>query len=374
MIQTEPQHKYSEVAEDILRRIESGELAPGARLPGVRALGEQFACNYHTVRHAFTTLARQGYLEMKTGSGTFVTRKAVDYLKRKVATEKVLRTTGRLGVLLPLNQWGEYGTSLINQLHHAAAKQNLELNIRSVGSIDIQTASLASEFYCQDCCAIIIPWIAKDQHAAGLHDFVRASELPVVLPEQFHGLENYSYRMPEQPRKDSPNSIALCGRYFLSLGYRYIAMLGAYDDSPEHLRCKVVQYLDWVSRENLPTLFEMVEDASGRDMDRVIDRWLPQKGRLAVIAHHDDLALEFIDACRKRGLGIPQDFAVMGHNNNPRGVRTDPRLSTILCPYEHIADGMVAHALALSLGSSAQLKGPDPHEIHISETCGGSRK
>lgn len=80
-------HKYQEICDNILARIESGELEPGTRLPGVRALGEQYGCNYHTVRHAFETLAEQGYVELKRGSGTFVTERATDFKKRKVSTE-----------------------------------------------------------------------------------------------------------------------------------------------------------------------------------------------------------------------------------------------------------------------------------------------
>ena len=184
------QHIYTKVADNILQRIESGELPTGTRLPGVRALGERFDCNYHTVRHAFKKLEKQGYIELKPGSGTFVTDKAVDHLKQKLSADKVLRKTEELGVLLPLKQWGYYVVSLINQLHHSAAKRGLKLNIRTVSSIDIQSAELAKEFCVQNCCAIILPWFGKDQKPTDLHDFVRASELPVVLPDLINGLEH----------------------------------------------------------------------------------------------------------------------------------------------------------------------------------------
>ncbi len=368
------QHKYTKVADDILRRIESGELSPGACLPGVRALGEQFGCNYHTVRHALEGLSQRGYLKLKPGSGTFVTDKAVDHMKRKVSTDKVLQTTDQLGVLLPLKQWGYYVTSLLQQLHHSAAKQNLKLNIRTVESIDIQSSTLANEFRNQECCAIILPWIGKDQHPADLHDFVRASELPVVLPDPIHGLEAHCYRAPKHVRNNVSNETMLQGRYFQSLGYKKIALLGSYDDSPEPFRCKVIQYIDWVNRENLPNLLELADGNGIRNFDRIIDRWLPMKGELAIIAYHDELALEFMDACRQRNIDVPEDFALMGHNNNPNGLRSDPTLSTMLCPYEYIADGMISHALALSRGSSEQLSKQDPQAFQIRESCGGRQK
>ena len=45
-------YKYSEICSMILARIATGELSPGSRLPSARALGEEYGCNYHTVRRA----------------------------------------------------------------------------------------------------------------------------------------------------------------------------------------------------------------------------------------------------------------------------------------------------------------------------------
>lgn len=367
-------HKYAQVAAEILRQIENGELTEGARLPAARTLGDQLGVHYHTVRQAYLKLSAEGFLEVKSGSGTFVTGKGCSQQCRGAAAEKVLSTSDRIGVLFPMKQWGYYVTNLIAALHRSAERQNLKLNIVTVNSVNAETALVANEFLGQGCCAVLLPWVGKEQHPADLHDFVRACNLPVVIPEQVQGLEKNWYRLPEQRCKGVPNSTVLRGWYFHALGYRKIAMLGAYNDAPEHLRCKVIQYLDWVSHEKLPSLFEMAEEGGGKDMNSIIDRWLPMKGELAVIAYHDDLALEFIDACRARGLRVPEDFAVMGHNKNPAGMRNDVKLSTMLCPYDYIADGMVSHAIAMSQGSAAQLDRGDPQSIVVRETCGGRNK
>jgi DNA-binding LacI/PurR family transcriptional regulator len=363
-------HKYQEICDNILERIGSGELAPGTRLPGVRALGEQYGCNYHTVRHAFETLAKQGYVELKRGSGTFVTERATDFKKRKVSADKVLRTTDKLGVLLPLKQWGHYVTSLIDQLHHTAEEQNLKLNIRTVTQIDINSASLAREFLEQNCCALILPWIGEDQSPADLHDFIRASELPVVLANPVHGLEANCYRDALVDLDTYHSDTYLQCRYFQELGYKKIALLGPDAEGAEYFQRKLLQYSRWCDREDFPNLIGMV-DRSPKDYKRILKRWSPMKGELAVIAYHDEIALEFMDACASRDFVVPDDFAVLGHNNNPSGLRSTPALSTMLCPYEYIANGLIAHAIALSKGSAAQLGGRDPQAFYIRESCGG---
>jgi DNA-binding LacI/PurR family transcriptional regulator len=363
-------HKYQEICDQILSRIESGELVPGTRLPGVRALGEQYGCNYHTVRHAFETLAEQGYVELKRGSGTFVTERAGDFKKRKVSADKVLKTTDKIGVLLPLKQWGHYVTSLIDQLHHTAEEMGMKLNIRTVTEIDINSASLAREFLEQDCCAIILPWIGEDQHPAGLHDFIRASELPVVLANPAHGLEDCCYWDPRVETDARHSDTYMQCNYFRKLGYGKIALLGPDTEGAEYFQRKLLQYSRWCDREDLPNLIGMV-DRSLKDYRRIVKRWAPYKGEIAVIAYHDEIALEFIDAAQEKGFSIPGDFAVLGHNNNPNGLRSNPPLSTMLLPYDYVAKGMIGHALALSRGESAQLTEHEPQAFYIRESCGG---
>lgn len=324
-------HKYQEICDDILKRIESGELTPGTRLPGVRALGEQYGCNYHTVRHAFETLSEQGYLELKRGSGTFITERAGDFKMRQVSAEKVLRSTNKIGVLLPLKQWGHYVTSLIDQLHHTSEEMGIKLNIRTVTEININSASLAREFLDQDCCAIILPWIGEDQHAAGLHDFIRASELPVVLANPAHGLEANCYWDPSvEPDARHSDTYLQCN-YLRKLGYNNIALIGPDTAGAEYFQRKLLQYSRWCDREDFPNLIGMV-DRTPKDYRRLVKRWTPYKGDLAVIAYHDEIALEFMGVAQDKGFMIPDDFGVLGHNNNPNGLRSNPPLSTMLLP------------------------------------------
>lgn len=366
-------HKYQEICDKILARIESGELKPGMRLPGVRALGKEYGCNYHTVRHAFEELAAQGYVELKRGSGTFITESVLDFSRRNTAPKKVLRTTDKIGVLLPLKQWGHYVTSLIDHLHHSAEEMEVKLNIRTVSDIHIHSAELAQDFADQDCCAIILPWLGEDQNLTHLHDFVRASPLPVVLPSPVAGLEECCFLDANVDIDIYHSTTYLQCRYFKEIGYKKIALLGPDTIGADYWQRNLMLYSRWCDLEGFPGMVGMV-DRTPADYERLIKRWERHAGEIAVIAYHDEIALEFMDACEKRGLSVPNDFAVLGHNNNPLGLRSNPPLSTLLCPYEYVSDGMIAHAIALSQGSSKQLLGPEPQHFFIRESCGGRLK
>jgi GntR family transcriptional regulator/MocR family aminotransferase len=63
---------YRQIYEGIRRAILSGKLVSGTRLPASRVLANQLSVSRLTVVNAFEQLLAEGYLEGKTGAGTFV--------------------------------------------------------------------------------------------------------------------------------------------------------------------------------------------------------------------------------------------------------------------------------------------------------------
>jgi GntR family transcriptional repressor for pyruvate dehydrogenase complex len=61
------------IADDILELIRSGTLKPGSRLPAERAIADELAVSRTVVREALRTLAADGALEVRGGSGRYVT-------------------------------------------------------------------------------------------------------------------------------------------------------------------------------------------------------------------------------------------------------------------------------------------------------------
>jgi GntR family transcriptional repressor for pyruvate dehydrogenase complex len=63
---------FEQIAEQIEKRILSGELRSGDRLPTERELSEQFHASRTAVREAMKTLAQRGLVDMRPGRGTIV--------------------------------------------------------------------------------------------------------------------------------------------------------------------------------------------------------------------------------------------------------------------------------------------------------------
>jgi 2-aminoadipate transaminase len=67
---------YLQLAQDIQRRIRSGALPPGARLPTVRELARQLGVTRLTIHSAYSELQAGGWVEATVGRGTFVAAQA----------------------------------------------------------------------------------------------------------------------------------------------------------------------------------------------------------------------------------------------------------------------------------------------------------
>ncbi|GGK60966.1 hypothetical protein Sme01_02520 [Sphaerisporangium melleum] len=70
---TEAAYMYAQVADHVAARIRAGELGPGARLPGERAMAEEYGVALGTIRRAVEELRDRGYLVTLPAKGTFIT-------------------------------------------------------------------------------------------------------------------------------------------------------------------------------------------------------------------------------------------------------------------------------------------------------------
>jgi GntR family transcriptional regulator len=70
-----PEPMYRQIADDLQRKIETGELDPGDQLPTELDLRDQYDASRNTVRDAMKWLITRGLIETRPGQGTFVVEK-----------------------------------------------------------------------------------------------------------------------------------------------------------------------------------------------------------------------------------------------------------------------------------------------------------
>ena len=68
----DPRSLAGQIVDAIRRKITSGELAVGEKLPSVRGLAQQLAINPNTVSKAYSELVAGGWLQPRAGLGLYV--------------------------------------------------------------------------------------------------------------------------------------------------------------------------------------------------------------------------------------------------------------------------------------------------------------
>src|SRR6478672_937923 len=63
---------YLQLMDQIKHAIETGALRPGDQLPAIRTLGEELVINPNTVIRAYRDLQHEGVIELRHGSGAFI--------------------------------------------------------------------------------------------------------------------------------------------------------------------------------------------------------------------------------------------------------------------------------------------------------------
>lgn len=66
---------YLQLKEQIRHAVETGLLQDGELMPGIRTLAEELVVSHNTVARAYTELEQEGLLQLRHGSGAYISAK-----------------------------------------------------------------------------------------------------------------------------------------------------------------------------------------------------------------------------------------------------------------------------------------------------------
>ena len=87
---------YLQLMQQIQHGIESGALQDGDQLPGIRTLAEELLVSPHTVAKAYSELEHAGVLDLRHGSGAYVSVSR----RARLLADRVRAAEGRVGNLI----------------------------------------------------------------------------------------------------------------------------------------------------------------------------------------------------------------------------------------------------------------------------------
>jgi len=91
---------YEQIKDGLKKLIVSGAMAPGEKLPSVRALAQQLSINPNTIQRAYNELENEGYIYSIPGKGSFAAGDAgADETRKQELMEKVRELAAELRYL-----------------------------------------------------------------------------------------------------------------------------------------------------------------------------------------------------------------------------------------------------------------------------------
>lgn len=125
--------RWRQIAGSLAADVDSGRLAPGMRLPGEARLAAAFGVNRHTLRQATQSLAAQGYVAIRPGSGVYVRRRVFDYpLRRQTRLTQNLAESGEAPVRELLDVQNHAAGEWAESLRLPASAPVCRLRLRSL--------------------------------------------------------------------------------------------------------------------------------------------------------------------------------------------------------------------------------------------------
>ncbi len=320
MIKNKTQHRYKEIAENLRRRISSGEFAVAGMLPSEHDLARAFSVNRLTLRKAVGILEGEGLVTRHRGRGTFIGAAPVP--------QKAIRNFVFVGSICEhvwSEVYAELGASLQDQGHRLNCYQP------DVSKVDIEFSSWLRAhtedpaIICQRNC---LPAVEACVNALGcpmviidINSEYQRSKFPMVLP-------------------DIHQAGFLAAEHLIGFGHRKLAFLGFGSDPapapgfflPYPENPGFAGYQEAMRRANLPTdNLCMGTYGGGGELQRQIEAFLKHLGFFpsAFVCQQDFKARDIYAVAAACGLSIPRDLSVVSIGNTPWAEAMMPALSSV---------------------------------------------
>ena len=118
---------FEQIVDQIREPIVSGELQPGDKLPPEETLKKQFNVGRSSIREALRVLEFEGLVEVRRGSGTFVTNYSTQNNRRIEVAQWLEQHEDKLRDLLQLREYLEgLSAALVARSHTSETIDTLE--------------------------------------------------------------------------------------------------------------------------------------------------------------------------------------------------------------------------------------------------------
>lgn len=331
-----PQHKRQRIAHQL--RALSATMAAGERLPSVAQLEAHFGVATATIESAIAILRREGLVESRPGSGTYIAATEARPAETPAAADKQAGPTDTGTIAVFAVNDSPFYKSCVDHIVLVASEQRRAVDCRFAS--DHPSVDDLARFEALGAAGFL--FVGTESRQVAQIAWERGNRVAVIG-------EPPADDAPRVPTvyADAEHGGYLAARHLLDQGHRRIGYL--HRKPPDDL----FRRLRWRGHER--ALREAGVAAERTVIDgTLLEAWRqdPAQARAffsrpgaptGIAAWSDPAAVMLLGALRRAGLQVPGDVSVIGYDNLPVGEDAWPPLDTV---DQHL-DVLVRHALFL---------------------------
>ena len=290
------------------------------------------------------TRALQGSRRVKPATREKIVELAskMGYVPNMAARTLVNRSSGLIGVVIP-DMTNPFFADLGRGIEDEAAKHDLRILINDTRGVEEAEREAVQLFFELKVDGLLVPMARCPQ---AYYDELHPS-VPVV----------HVNREDAQHHVDCDRvagSISVMN-HLLELGHRRIGFVRG--SAPPGMEPKMYAYRQALDEAQLDYNPELIFTFDGTldSSQRIAEQLLPLDPRpTAVFAWNDVNAIALIHALRERGVCVPRDISIVGHDDIQLAGHIDPPLTTVAWPMYELGQQSVRYLYSLGHGNSPQ--------------------
>ena len=331
--------KYLAVADTLKREILNGKYESRDRFPSEGALVRRFGVSRPTVERALRELKREGLLESRSGSGSYLTFAARN-------------ATGAIGVIAPDYNKIDFFTDLCDEIATSARKAGYDTLLGDVSVPDAEergrwALAIARAYASRRIAGVLLEPVDL---IPGFHeatkrvlDVLAAKNVPVVLIDR-------DYLPP--PERSSYDLVGIdnfqagyrLAKHLLDAGARKIRFL-TQPDYATTIRGRISGVAQAVIDAGLPWRGYHVVETNPGDIAAFRRLMSGKNSPDAFVCRNDPLAAKLLQTLSALDIEVPKAVKVAGFDDAKMASLLNPPLTTIRQPVERIAQTAVESIL-----------------------------
>ena len=370
---------YQKIADELIDRIEKGDLHPGDKLPTETELGKSYGVSRITVTHAIRILQNRGLVYRVKGSGTFIARRNISGL---TLGNKPANGMSFISVIFPQGEQNGAHEILIG-IESECAKGQYYVTIHNSKNKPVLEQNIIVNLLEQGCGGVIVYPCFSTHHNTDIYSELIIRDFPVVFIDR-----RLDFLRVPFVACDNEKPMHELVAHLIEKGHRRIGFFCNSIETVSSERERFKGYCEAHLAAGLsvksalicchsrdlenPVDFFDVDEANRRHYaDAALSFFLNAKEKpTCIVAVNDILAIALMKAALAKGIRVPADLAITGFDDLYVAAHLEVPLTTVRQPFEKIG----AEAARLLLSRIKGNANPDaeirvPAEIVLRESA-----